>query len=245
MRDRDTGSAWQWRSTQTYNAALPMEQHVSKGGGIAPGFPWALAFGYLLLGIALIAFLPPWEGYDETAHFAYVQEVADTGRLPVLGESRLSTDVEHYACCAPLHYAGRAPMEQNGSAYTYRTYFASGHDVVTAGRRLVHEAPALPRRYAAGHEPNWQAQHPPPYYLVTAPLYALTRSWSWAAQLAALRTFSYGLAWLAWCLVALASRGAPRGSAWEARDRWALIGLGVWPVLFPAWFSDTARLGND
>jgi hypothetical protein len=215
------------------------------GDAVAPGFPWArLAFGHLLLGIALIAFLPPWEGYDETAHYAYVQQLADTGRLPVLGESRLSTDVEHYACCAPLHYAGRTPMEQTG-AYTYRTFFAAGGDVVLAGRRFVHEAPARPRRYAAGLEPNWQAQHPPLYYAIVAPLYGLTRSWSWAAQLATLRGFSYGLAWAAWCLVALASRGAPHGRAWEIRDGWALTALGLWPVVFPAWFADTARLGND
>jgi hypothetical protein len=207
--------------------------------------PWPrLALGCLLLGLAQIAFLPPWEGYDETAHYAYVQEVADTGRLPVLAVSRFSTDVEGYACCAPLPYAGTPPMESNGG-YTYRSFFAAGDDVRRSGRAAVHDRPARPRRYEAGRDFNWQAQHPPLYYWLIAPLYRLTRSWAWAPQLALLRSFSYGLAWSAWCLAAATARRA-RGRAGSASaGAWALIALGLWPVLFPAWFADTARLGND
>ena len=213
--------------------------------GAAPGFPWArLAFGYLLLGLALIAFLPPWEGYDENAHYASIQEAADTGRLPVLGESRLSTNVEQYADYAPLPYASTPPMESNGG-YTYRSFFAAGDDVRRRGRSLVHGRPAQPRRYEAGRVFNWQAQHPPLYYWLIAPLYRLTRAWAWAPQLALLRAFSYGMAWAAWCLAAATARRARRRDATASRGAWALTALGLWPALFPAWFADTARLGND
>jgi hypothetical protein len=78
-----------------------------------------------------------------------------------------------------------------------------------------------------------------------APLYRLTRSWAWAPQLALLRSFSYGLAWAAWCLAAATARRARRRAATASSGAWALTALGLWPVLFPAWFADTARLGND
>ena len=135
-------------------------------------------------------------------------------------------------------------MEQTG-AYTYRTFFAAGGDVVLAGRRFVHDGAGPAPPLCRGARAQLAGAAPPLYYAIVAPLYGLTRSWSWAAQLATLRGFSYGLAWAAWCLVALASRGAPHGRAWEIRDGWALTALGLWPVVFPAWFADTARLGND
>jgi hypothetical protein len=56
--------------------------------------------GHLLLGVAHVAILPPWEGFDETAHYSYLQQLADRGELPRLGTARMSTDVERY--CVPV-----------------------------------------------------------------------------------------------------------------------------------------------
>ncbi|PYM60955.1 MAG: hypothetical protein DMD79_14360 [Candidatus Rokuibacteriota bacterium] len=53
-----------------------------------------LLAGHLLLGVAHVAILPPWEGFDETAHYSYLQQLADRGELPRLGTARMSTDVE-------------------------------------------------------------------------------------------------------------------------------------------------------
>ena len=33
-----------------------------------------------LVGLAHIAFLPPWEGFDETAHWSYIQELPTAAR---------------------------------------------------------------------------------------------------------------------------------------------------------------------
>lgn len=119
------------------------------------GFPLRrLAAGLLLLELAWIAFLPPWEGFDETAHDSYLQQLTDTRHVPVLGRARLSQDVEAYATAAPMPYAATAPMEQNGGL-TYRAFFAAPPGVVARGRATVHAAPARPRAYAPGRELNW------------------------------------------------------------------------------------------
>ena len=47
----------------------------------------------LLIGLAQVALLPPWEGFDETAHFSFIQQIADTGTWPT-GKEPLSQDVE-------------------------------------------------------------------------------------------------------------------------------------------------------
>lgn len=52
--------------------------------------------GHLLLGIGHIAFLPPWEGFDETAHYSSIQQIADAGILPRYDSARISRDVEEY-----------------------------------------------------------------------------------------------------------------------------------------------------
>jgi hypothetical protein len=52
--------------------------------------------GYLFLGISHVAFLPPWEGFDETAHFSYIQQIADTGSLPKQNRAKISKEVEEY-----------------------------------------------------------------------------------------------------------------------------------------------------
>ena len=46
------------------------------------------------LGAAAILVTPPFEGADETAHYSYIQQLADTGHAPVPGKDGLSRDPE-------------------------------------------------------------------------------------------------------------------------------------------------------
>lgn len=90
---------------------------------------------------------------------------------------------------------------------------------------------------------NWQAQHPPLYYLLLSPLYLATKSWSLIDQLFALRLFSYLIAWSA---IGLAIATTLRGRRGEPHTRTALmLAPALWPALFPMWFPEMARLGND
>jgi hypothetical protein len=207
-----------------------------------------LAAGYLLLGVAHVALLPPWEGFDEPAHYSYIQQVADTASLPAMASARISDDVERYRRDGPMPYAGRPPFERNGGL-TYRTFFDERAETPRAGRTLIHDRPREGRGYRPGPAANWEAQHPPLYYVALAPLYRATRHWSWGSHLFALRLASYLFAWAAWaaalygCLAALARPPARPGSAlpWA----WAALGTAAWPLLLPGWFPEFARLGND
>jgi hypothetical protein len=202
-----------------------------------------LAAAYLLLGLAHLALLPPWEGFDEFAHYSYIQQVADQSRLPRMADARVSRAVERYAASAPLPYAARPPFDRNGGI-TYAAFRGQTPAFRRAASDLVHRPPTTPRRFERGATANWQAQHPPLYYVALAPVHRATRHWSWAAHLFALRGASFLLAWLAWGLAVRAGlREAARTG--EGRWQWAAVGTALWPLAWPAWFPGFARLGND
>jgi hypothetical protein len=53
----------------------------------------ALLLAVFLFGVARVAALPPFEGYDEVAHWSSIQQIADDGQIPVYGRDHLSVDV--------------------------------------------------------------------------------------------------------------------------------------------------------
>ena len=58
---------------------------------------WILAellLASLLIGLAHIAGLPPFEGFDEVAHYSYIEQIAKTGTLPRAGD-KLRQDAQH------------------------------------------------------------------------------------------------------------------------------------------------------
>lgn len=184
---------------------------------------WLLLLAVWCAGVAHLATLPPFEGYDETAHWSYVQQLAQTGHIPVYGQDTLSADL--------LAYPG--PMA-SPEGQPYRDYFqrAAPGDVAGAG----------PTRYAPGRDANWQAQHPPLFYAVMAPAYWLAADWRWPWHMFALRLASWtlgfaGFAWGAWTTQALLRR---QGVA----DARLLLPM-AWPFLFAEFFPEFARLTND
>ena len=120
----------------------------------------------LLLGIAHIALLPPWEGFDETMHYAYIQQVATTVQWTRRGDT-ISKDIDDYLNVAPT--TENVPVE-----WTYYGFFTADPDVVARGRQMVHGPPAVPRSFAPGRLGNSAAQHPPLYYYLLAPAYLLS-----------------------------------------------------------------------
>jgi len=200
--------------------------------------PW-LTTALLLLAVALIGFahaavLPPWEGFDETAHWSYIQELADTGHAPRYGADGISRDVDAYR--GPMTYSGAEPFDRTGHL-TFRRYRQGGAAPIPGG----------PTRYASDDGPNWQAQHPPLYYALMAPLYRLAHGLGWVDHLLALRLASWALAFAGFALgVAATARAAIRpGAARAGIGPWTAPIMAAWPFLFPQFFPQFARLGND
>ncbi len=191
-----------------------------------------LLLASLLLGLAQLAQLPPWDGFDEPGHYSYIQQIAETGTWPRFGDP-MSADVDEYLKVAPTTSSLRAP-------WTYKDFAEASPEKIETGRNAVHSARDPARPWRTGRIINWEAQQPPLYYLAMAPAYLLSKGWSLAAQLMLLRGLSYLLAWIGLCVAALSVRkdAYPMASA-------LFLAPALWPAFFPMWFPEMARVGND
>lgn len=189
-----------------------------------------LLLAVALAGIAHLAFLPPFEGFDEAGHFSYIQQIADTGQIPHPGANSRSADVDAYP--GPRSYSGVAPFDQV-SGVTFKEFFAGP---------LPGPLGPVERTYQPGNSLNGESQHPPLFYLLLVPLYLLGRSWSWPALLLLLRSASWALAFTGFAVGCLATQRQLRPLNTSPP---LLLLVPAWPFLFPQFFPEMARLGND
>ena len=195
----------------------------------------ALLLGIWAFGLSQVAILPPFEGFDEPGHYSYLQQIAETGTWPRHGEP-MSADIDDYLKVAPT----AAAMNPR---WTYQSFVTADAGVIAAGRDAVHAEPSSPEAWRPGTIVNWEAQHPPLYYALLAPAYRWSAGWSLGARLLLLRTISYTLAWSA---LVLTSLGALRHLGKSGLPPPVVIlAPALWALMFPMWFPDMARLGND
>jgi hypothetical protein len=195
--------------------------------------PYALAFWLILVAVALLgvancALLPPFEEYDSIQYWSGIQQVADTGAIPVLGQARISLDVDNYT--GPRTFDQKPGRFFNGRLY--RDFFAQGGFL---------PEPAT-RRYQPGQEGNYEGQQPPLYFVALAPAYLLARDWAWPSHMLFLRLVSWSLAFIGFATGTIASVRVL--SDLRMAPSLALL-LPAWPLLFPEFFADMARLGNN
>lgn len=217
----------------------------------------------LLIGIAWILVQPPFEGFDETMHYSSIREIADTHALPRYGNSRIARFVEEYGARAPLPL-GQQHGVQAARPMSYADFMQDDAARIAFAAYFASE-PGLARRFEPGSSLNWQAQHPPLYYVILSPLMRATDGMSFVAQMMALRVASWlmavaGIAIGVWGTAqfirsheragraedsrgAVADGGAPRA---EGDLRRALpTACLAYPVFVPMFFPEFARLGND
>lgn len=195
----------------------------------------ALLLASLLIGLSHVAGLPPFEGIDETAHYSYIEQIAKTGKLPRFGD-KLRQDAED-----GLALLEGAPGPRIRSLL-YHNVFTADAQIIKSVRQGVKAPRDAPPTGKPGSVRNWQAQHPPFYYALLTPAYLLAERWSLVGQLALLRGLSYLMAWLSLCLaVFVAGKTFPASEVGRAMT----AAPALWPFLFPGWFPEMARLGND
>ena len=203
--------------------------------GKAWGATVVLLLGIYAFGLAQIAILPPFEGFDEPGHYSYLQQIAETGTWPRHGDA-MSANIDDYLKVAPTA-AAMSPR------WTYQSFMTADAGVIAAGRDAIHAEPSSPGAWRPGTIVNWEAQHPPLYYALLAPAYRWSAGWSLGARLLLLRSISYTLAWSA---QVLASLGAIRHAKLNSLPPGIVIlSPALWALMFPMWFPDMARLGND
>jgi hypothetical protein len=206
-----------------------------------------LLFGSLLLGVSYISVLPIWEGFDETAHFSYIQQVADSKKLPLGGKDRISKDVEKYYAYAPVPYTIWADLQDNDKL-SYQSFFSKPVEFLLRSKEFIHSTLDSPRKYLPGRGTNWESQHPPLFYILLSPVYLITSELSWGKQIFILRIVSYTFAWLGLVIAVFTCLDVAKNQSSQNKTsqwHWATIGAGLWPFFFPAWFSGMARIGND
>lgn len=127
-----------------------------------PKFRWrvfvATLLGiYLLRGIVLACVVPPLEMWDEYQHLAYIDCVASTGHVPVLGTDRVNPNLLRQILRLPASAPEWAQLSRFG-ALTYAQYWDRASD-----RPIVQIHSETLELY--------EAQHPPVYYWLVSPIY--------------------------------------------------------------------------
>lgn len=117
-----------------------------------------LAAIFIVRGIAIQGLYPPLEGFDEYQHIAVIHYIVENRALPVYGHAMVPVSLYDDIVANP---------HPNHSADQTRPIGAQSYDTFYAGK---------PFRTADVPIKLYQAQHPPLYYIIMAPLYAWSRS---------------------------------------------------------------------
>ncbi len=190
---------------------------------------------FLLRGLFYSAMFPIWEGFDEYAHFAFVQYVASHGGLP-RADTEVSREIGESLKLVPLPWM----LRDWGPPYTTHDEYWR----LPASERDLREARlySLPRAWAGLPAekalPIYEAQQPPLYYwLLSLPLRAALR-FSLPGRLTLLRLLS----------VLLASLAIPLGYLLAVSvlgNREYALGITALISIMPGLMIDICRVGND
>jgi hypothetical protein len=142
-------------------------------------------------GCLFISITPLWEGFDEPFHYAYIQHIAEQRALPVYGKSLLSNEVTASFRLAPVSAAVNANL---GNKYTsFPDYWQLPEHVRKERESLLRsirpDLRALPDE-SDNACMNYEAQHPPLYYLLCAGVYRIFSRCNHPTLVFVLRLFS-------------------------------------------------------
>jgi hypothetical protein len=191
---------------------------------------WLLWILFLARGSFYCVLLPLWEGWDEYAHFAYLQHSTQTLALPHF-DDRISREIDESMRLAPLAYE----LRWIGPPYlTESQWWALPKPEREDRLRRLDAIPPEWARQPAEHPfAFYEAQQPPLYYwLLALPLKLASNCKLWTRVLL-MRLLS----------MAIASAAIPL--TWLAvRNRFGMLAAAL--IAIAAGFAiDTARVAND
>lgn len=182
----------------------------------------SLIAAFLARGPLYLSVFPPFEGWDEYQHLAYIAHLDETGMLPVARpETRVSLALRPLVIAVP--HAATDQLREWG-ALSYADYW----NAPPSG--TVREASSSPRLY--------QAQHPPLAYVLALPIWRALKTTDPLAGIYALRTMNLLLVAAALVLFA----GALTRLVPAFGPRVAVLAL---VCLHPLFFQNVARVAPD
>ncbi len=185
----------------------------------------SLIAAFLARGPLYLSVFPPFEGWDEYQHLAYIAHLDETGTIPVFDESLVPPTLRPLVIAVPHSKWGGDQVREWG-ALSYPDYWKSRRE--TAG--TDGGAPSALRLY--------QAQHPPLAYVIALPVWRALRTPRPLEAIYAIRAMNLLLVAAALVLFAAAlTRLVP-----EFALRVAVLAL---VCLHPLFFQNVARVAND
>jgi 4-amino-4-deoxy-L-arabinose transferase-like glycosyltransferase len=174
-----------------------------------PRAAWACALIACLNAICWSLVTPPFQVPDEPDHFAYVKQLADTGRLPSSSSEQFSA--EELATLAALRYERVRQEPQNRTIAT------------SAEQERLERALAVTPRESGSDAAGVASSQPPLYYALEAIPYRLADSGTVLDRLALMRLLSALFAGLTAIFTFLFVRETLPGAPWA----WSVGGLSV------------------
>jgi hypothetical protein len=178
---------------------------------------------FLLRGVMLACVIPPFEMWDEYQHLGYIAYVSQKGETPVFGKANVPTDVLEAVVRFPQSPAAEEQLRQYGGKV--------GADYWRGGG----EATFRPGQPCALYE----AQQPPIYYWLAAPVYGALGGVKHAGTVVAVfRLANIGLVGAGLLVFLFWLRR-------NVREPRAAMLAGMWVVFHPLILLNSARVSND
>ncbi len=181
-------------------------------------------------GVVLLSILPPFEGWDEYQHVAYVEHMRQTDRAPIAGQTTVAPEFLSELVKFPQPEVVSKDKLREAGAVDYSTFWNHhGSNGRIRSSEDVQSHPVL----------LYQAQHSPFFYRLAVPLFVAmggVQNLRWSV--AGLRLINVGLIAIAvWVSLEVLRRIVRRES--DA----ALIGMAI--AAHPLFLLNGARVAND
>jgi hypothetical protein len=187
----------------------------------------------VLKGVLYISITPVFEGFDEPWHYSYIQEIAEHFRFPHAQKSKISMEINE-----SFSYLPHPPFSEKG--YTFYDYWKlSREDRIQLRNSLLNIPRDFRKLDSEGERGQYQAQHPPLYYLICVPIYSLMSDYDLIYRVFSLRLLSVILSSLTIPFGYLAIR------KWFHSDQVIQVIVTGIIISMPLFYFDTSRIGND
>ena len=193
-------------------------------------FIWVV---FLVRGLFYITLIPIWEGWDEFAHFAFVEHLQNGYGLPAPDE-RVSSEITRSLELAPLPWALRG---LHAPAITHDDFWLLSSSERSDRAAALKEIPADMQR-KIGTEYLYEGKQPPLYYLLTSVALRPFREASMVNRVFITRLFSVLIA----SSVVFLSFAAARQLFGDDRTALQIAAL---ITAMPQLFVDIARVSNE
>jgi hypothetical protein len=179
---------------------------------------------------------PIWEGFDEWAHFGYIQHLAQYGHPPSRTEP-VSDALRRSVELAPV---SASAAEYSLGSLTHDAFWRLSPEERLIRERELRELRASYTRASGGNHilRQYEAQQPPLYYLLLAPVYFTLKDSSLPAQIYALRFVSLLISAPGIFLCYKLALQVPP-------SRRAAIPILLLLASWPGFLVDVCRIGND